>query len=92
MGTLYKPKGMCSHLKKPNDPTIEVMYCLDASSISTCQKPDLRSKLENRVAVFLGSSIQLQEVNAKAEAALLLLDKDHSVAPRAATRLNSLCL
>ena len=38
---------MRSHLKKPSDPTVKAVYCLDASSISTCQKPDLKLKLEN---------------------------------------------
>ena len=44
---LHSQNGMRSHSKKSSDPTVKVVYCLDASSISTCQKPDLKSKLEN---------------------------------------------
>ena len=98
---------MHSHSKKPNDPTVKAVYCLDASSISTCQKPNLKLKLENiwdpsklsniswmwgGITVFLGSHIQLPKVYAKAEATVLFPNKDNCIAPGAATGSNSPCL
>ena len=47
MWALHSPKGIHSHSKNPNDPIVKAVHCLDVSSISTCQKPKLKSKLEN---------------------------------------------
>ena len=38
---------MHSHSNNPRDPRVKAVYCFNFLSISTCQNPDLRSKLEN---------------------------------------------
>ena len=44
--TLQSPKGVQSHLKNPKLPTVNVVYCFNASSIFICQNPNLRSRQE----------------------------------------------
>ena len=46
-GALHSPKGILSHSYKPMLPKVKVAYCLDSSSIGTCQNLELRSKVDN---------------------------------------------
>ena len=45
-GALHSPKGIRLHSKNPKFPAENAVYFFDSSSISICQNPDLRSRIE----------------------------------------------
>ena len=47
---LHSLKGILSHSYKPMLPNVKAVYCLDSSSVGTCQNPELRSKVEQWAA------------------------------------------
>ena len=56
-GALVAPYGILSAMKNPRGPTEKAVFSLSSSSISTCQKPDLRSNLVKYLLLAKQSSI-----------------------------------
>ena len=79
-GALHSPKGILSHSYRPILPRVKAVYCLDSSSIGTCQNPEFMSNVgtpsetlqcltdvRQWVGVLDSQRVKLSEVNTKVE-------------------------
>ena len=60
---LHSPKGILSHSYRPMLPRVKAVYCLDSSSIGTCQNPEFMSNVEKWAAPVRLSSVSQMRGN-----------------------------
>ena len=62
-GVLHSPNGILSHSYRPILPRVKAVYCLDSSSIGTCQNPEFMSNVEKWAAPGRLSSVSQMQGN-----------------------------
>ena len=62
-GALHSPKGILSHSYRPMLPRVKAVYCLDSSSIGTCQNPEFMSNVKKWAAPARLSSVSQMRGN-----------------------------
>ena len=101
---LHSPKGILSHSYRPILPRVKAVYCLDSSSIGTCQNPEfmlnvkkwaapvrlssVSKDVRQWVGVLDSQRVKISEVKTEAQRPVLLSYKYNSITPWAVAWLD----